>query len=1011
MDAAFQVDKFHLNNKTATSVIGDSFSGFNLEDQSKVVCFLLNEELVSPEQVAEMQRVNLILAQKDNEGVLKPLAWGSHKGQHYVIYPDTGRSLKDFEHLKALPPAELLMVMRKLLRALNFADGQGVNSHQSIHPGNIRISLGDGQAKLSLFGYPMTELYPTLASSDDVNGLLDYFPPTEMGGLELPPFQLDLYALGLISLELATATAYCELLETEDRLDAERLRARLSELGKLPLPVQELLYKLLTPMADERYGSFKHALEDVLQLAKEDEKGLTFQTFILDTLINGRFQLGDEIARGRVSRVYSATDTRASEMGVEDEDQTPCVVKLVDLRHHPEMVEAFHTKFKSLTNLHHDHLMRVYDVGVHFENGFIAMESGLQSLEQLLIKRGTLPLNDAGRIIFQLCKALEGMEFNGINYHGAIKPSNVFLTNDLKKIKLADMLLADYFLRHGNLNYIGAEYFNPEMIKEEDCDIRSDIYNLGTLFYELMVGHPPFSFKIEQEIIEDHLHLAAANRVESSLISAEAKDIILRMLEKNPATRYQTITELKDDLTILLGYDKKEQVEIPNLFFDFSELSMVGKNTREKSEETLAVRLPAINNRARGAVALLSGEGPDKGDGAKTATTALKTLREMLFNPGSVSPEFAKQQKTDPEAYVKDLVHRLNLRMYRDAFAAGKTGKMGLSAVFTLIQENTMYIVQVGSTRFALMGQGEILDLSDDKWTVTEELVLGNPEEALSPEVHDRLGHGEVVAAKLLKRRVQDGDQLFLQSNAIYDALSLSEVKELITSSSEPAQAIEMIRSDAIRRRLEGTISCVLLSVGNVVAFAEENISHAKKGMLARNFLAQGDTFLNDGRIDEAIDQYTQALEINPNFSIIHHQLGVAYVRKGLESYGLSCFERALELNSKLAASYVEMAKILERQKRQREVLPLLRQAIAAGCKNANVYAMLGHELLKVRNYDEAILYCTYALELNGAHPTAFRDRMTATKRRNALDTKLLRVFGARQRLADSTVKFEKDEE
>jgi tetratricopeptide (TPR) repeat protein len=171
--------------------------------------------------------------------------------------------------------------------------------------------------------------------------------------------------------------------------------------------------------------------------------------------------------------------------------------------------------------------------------------------------------------------------------------------------------------------------------------------------------------------------------------------------------------------------------------------------------------------------------------------------------------------------------------------------------------------------------------------------------------------------------------------------------------------------------------------------------------MLARNFLAQGDTYLNDGRIDDAIEQFNQALEINPNFAIIHHHLGVAYTRKGLMSYALSCFERAIELNRKLSASYIEMTKILEQQRRQREVLPLLREAVASGCRDADLYALLGHELIRVRNYEEAILYATYALQEDPSHPTAFRDRMVATKRRNALDTKLLRMFASRQRLAD----------
>ena len=92
--------------------------------------------------------------------------------------------------------------------------------------------------------------------------------------------------------------------------------------------------------------------------------------------------------------VYLATDTR------EETPSSKCVVKLTDLRAHPELSGAFNTRFKQLANLRHEHLMEVYDVGIHFENGFIAMESGLQSLEQLLIKRGTgrlgLPQNWQG---------------------------------------------------------------------------------------------------------------------------------------------------------------------------------------------------------------------------------------------------------------------------------------------------------------------------------------------------------------------------------------------------------------------------------------------------------------------------------------------------------------------------------------------------------------------------------------------------------------------------------------
>ena len=993
METPFQLDKFHINNHLGGGVTGDLFSGFSLEDQSAASCLLLNETLLTAEQVQELQRVSLILAQQEHRGVLRPVAWGMHEDRHYIIYPDFGRPLSSFEHLKALPPAELLMILRRLLKALCFAESKGIHSHQSIRPDNIRISLEQGEVKLSFFGYPLVELAGMLAATDEGPALLGYFPPAEFHG-DLTPVQYDLYAIGLLALELGTSKPAYELLPTSSRLTSTDLRAAISQHSGMPLPLQELLLKLLMPEAELRYESFQRALDDVVQLAGVEDTNLRFQTFILDTLVNGHYQLGNEIARSRISRVYSATDIR-------EEGGKRCVVKLTDLRSHPELSGAFNTRFKQLAAIHHEHLMDIYEVGIHFENGFIAMESGLQSLEQLLIKRGTLPLADSGRIIFQIVKALEGLHFVGIPYHGAIKPSNVFLSNDLRRVKLGDALVSDFFLRQGNLNYFSAEYYNPEFLREQPCDQRSDIYCMGTLFFEMLAGHPPFSFKVEQELIDDHLHLNAATRIEPALIANDVKDVLLRMLEKNPTARYQTVQELKDELTVLLGYDKKAQVEVPNLFFDFSELSLVGKNTREKMEETLAVRLPAVNNRARGAIALLVGHGREFGDASKAAQSALKGLRELMFNPGSARADLAKIQKTDPAAFLDEVCYFLNQRLYREAFAASKTKSYGLSALIGVVQENTLYLHRVGEADFTIFARGEILDQIEDKWTVADEAELGDAESALSAEVQDRLGFGEMVKVQRLRRRLKDGDQLLLVSHNLTEALSVSELKELVTSTNDPMQAIELVRSDAIRRRLEGTISCVLLNVGNVMAFAEEKISHSKRGMLARNFLAQGDSYVQDGRIDDAIEQYQQALEINPNFSIIHHQLGMAYLRKGLMSYAQSCFERSLELNTKLSASYVEIVKILLHQRKHREALTMLRGAVNNGCRDSDLFAMLGRELLRARNLDEAILYTSYALELNAAHPTAFRDRMVAIRQRNSIGTKVMKAFEARPRLAD----------
>ena len=115
METSFQVDKFHFNNHLGENYIGDRYSGFCLEDQSKVLCVVFNEERLSEAQLEEIQRVTLILAQQENDSVLRPLAWGNHDGRHYAVYPDFGRPLASYENLKPLPPAELLMILRRLL--------------------------------------------------------------------------------------------------------------------------------------------------------------------------------------------------------------------------------------------------------------------------------------------------------------------------------------------------------------------------------------------------------------------------------------------------------------------------------------------------------------------------------------------------------------------------------------------------------------------------------------------------------------------------------------------------------------------------------------------------------------------------------------------------------------------------------------------------------------------------------------------------------------------------------
>src|SRR5437870_2262291 len=126
METPFQLDKYHFNNHTASNVTGDFYSGFSLDDQQPVFAFLINDELLGEDELEQLKRATIILAQKEHPNVLRPLAWGAVDGGHYIVFPDFGRPLASYENLKALPPAELLTILRGILRALLFAESKEV---------------------------------------------------------------------------------------------------------------------------------------------------------------------------------------------------------------------------------------------------------------------------------------------------------------------------------------------------------------------------------------------------------------------------------------------------------------------------------------------------------------------------------------------------------------------------------------------------------------------------------------------------------------------------------------------------------------------------------------------------------------------------------------------------------------------------------------------------------------------------------------------------------------------
>ena len=339
--------------------------------------------------------------------------------------------------------------------------------------------------------------------------------------------------------------------ERVDRLFIETMQlpaeARADRLARACGTDEQLRHEVLSLLAAaENSGAFleRPAFERLGRVMADDGWSLRPDERL------GTYIVRELLGAGAVGEVWRATDERLNR---------DVAIKL--LRPHlsgdPQRTRRFAEEARTAGSLNHPNIVSVYDVGEHGGVPFIVSECVDGESLRMRLKRGPLPIEMAAAVALQMARGLSVAHARGI-IHCDLKPDNVFIRAD-GGVKILDFGLA-------RLNTAPAPssdapgvtasslagtagYIAPEQVRGQEADVRSDLFALGVTMFEMLSGARPFRGDSVVETLNATLTLAPVDlRAARPDVPASLSRIVMRLLEKAPASRLQSAEELVEAL-------------------------------------------------------------------------------------------------------------------------------------------------------------------------------------------------------------------------------------------------------------------------------------------------------------------------------------------------------------------------------------------------------------------------------------------------------------------------------
>lgn len=261
----------------------------------------------------------------------------------------------------------------------------------------------------------------------------------------------------------------------------------------------------------------------------------------------GDYVLEKVMGRGGMGVVYAGHQTHLDR---------PVAIKMIrsGALASSEEVQRFYSEARSAAKLDHPNIVTVYQCGEHNGHHFFSMDLVVGTDLAKLIQDGAMEPRRAARYVRDVARAIQYAHDRGI-LHRDLKPANV-LVDENDQVHVTDFGLAKTVGHETGLTATGAalgtpSYMSPEQAagRTDEHAFPTDIYSLGAVLFALVTGKPPFQSQSVVQTIMQVMHRPAplARTVEPS-VPADIETIIAKCLHKSPDRRYETATQLADDL-------------------------------------------------------------------------------------------------------------------------------------------------------------------------------------------------------------------------------------------------------------------------------------------------------------------------------------------------------------------------------------------------------------------------------------------------------------------------------